>query len=72
MLIVSRDGKTTVIRGWRAWLVWAGLCLGAAVFMVLAAALFLGFALTLAAFLLFVVPLAVAIALLTAWLRGLR
>jgi hypothetical protein len=71
MLIVSRDGKTTVIRGWRAWLVWAVLSVVAAVFVVLAAALFLGFALTLAAFLLFVVPLAIAIALITTWVRGL-
>ncbi len=72
MLIVSRDGKTTVIRGWRAWLVWAVLSVVAAVFVVLATALFLGFALTLAAFLLFVVPLAIAIALITTWVRGLR
>ncbi len=72
MLIVTRDGKTTVIRGWRAWLVWAALCAGAAVFIVLAAALFLGFALTLALFLLFVVPLALAIALFTTLMRGPR
>jgi hypothetical protein len=72
MLIVSRNGKTTVVSGWRAWLVWAVLCIVASVFIVLAGALALGFALTLAAFLLFVVPLAVAIALITTWIRGLR
>jgi hypothetical protein len=72
MLIISRDGKTTVVTGWRAWLLWAALCVVASVFIVLAGALLLGFALTLAAFLLFVVPLAVAIALIAAWIRGPR
>jgi hypothetical protein len=71
MLVVSRNGKTTVITGWRAWLVGAGLGVLAAVILVPLVALLLGLTLTIAAFFLFVVPLAVAIAVLTAWLRGL-
>lgn len=71
MLVVSRNGKTTVITGWRAWLAGAGLGIVAAIILVPLVALLLGLTLTIAAFLLFVVPLAVAIAVLTAWLRGL-
>jgi hypothetical protein len=71
MLVVSRNGKTTVITGWRAWLVGAGLGIVAAIILVPLVALLLGLTLTIAAFFLFVVPLAVAIAVLTAWLRGL-
>jgi hypothetical protein len=71
MLVISRDGKTTVITGWRAWLLGAGLGIAAAIILVPLAALLLGLTLTIAAFLLFVVPLAVVIAVLTTWLRGL-
>jgi hypothetical protein len=72
MLIISRNGKTTVITGWRAWLAWTALSVLAAVAIVVGAALLMGFALTLAVFFLFVVPLAIAITLVMTWLRGLR
>jgi hypothetical protein len=71
MLVISREGKTTVITGWRAWLVCAGLGIVAAIIIIPIAALLLGLTLTIAAFLLFVVPLAVAFAVLTTWLRAL-
>ncbi len=72
MLVISRNGKTTVIAGWRAWLVGAGLGIVAAIILVPLVALLLGLTLTIAAFFLFVVPLAAVIAVATNWLRGLR
>jgi len=72
MLIISRDGKTTVVTGWRAWLAGAVLGLVAAVVLVPLAALLLGLTLTIAAFLLFVVPLAIMLAVVSTWIRGLR
>jgi hypothetical protein len=72
MLILSRDGKTTVVTGWRAWLAGAVLGVAAAIILVPLAALLLGLTLTIAAFLLFVVPLAVVLAVVSTWIRGLR
>jgi hypothetical protein len=71
MLVISRNGKTTVITGWQAWVVSALLGIVAAVVLIPLAALLLGLSLTIAAFVLLVVPLAVAIAVLTTWLRAL-
>jgi hypothetical protein len=64
MIVIERDGRTTVVTGWRAWL------LGAAAFILstlaLAFVLFvlLGVAVTVAAVLLIVVPVLIGIALL--------
>jgi hypothetical protein len=64
MIVIERNGKTTVITGWQAWL------LGAAAFavttVVLAFVFFvlLGVAITVGAVLLIVVPVVVGIALL--------
>ena len=64
MIVIERNGKTTVITGWQAWL------LGAAAFavttIVLAFVFFvlLGVAITVGAVLLIVVPVVVGIALL--------
>ncbi len=71
MLVISRNGKTMVITGWRAWLLGAGLGIMAAIIIVPLVALLLGLSLTLAAFFLFVVPLAVVITVVTTWLRAL-
>jgi hypothetical protein len=71
MLVISRNGKATVITGWQAWVVSALLGIVAAVVLIPLAALLLGLSLTIAAFVLLVVPLAVAIAVLTTWLRAL-
>jgi hypothetical protein len=72
MLIISRDGKTTVVTGWRAWLAGAVLGMVAAIVLVPLAALLLGLTLTIAAFLLFVVPLAIVLAVVSTWIRGVR
>ena len=64
MIVITRNGKTTVITGWRAWLV------GAAAFAFLTVLLFLivflmaGVAITVGAVLLIVVPVAVGLALI--------
>jgi hypothetical protein len=64
MIVIERDGRTTVVSGWRAWL------LGAAAFilstLVLAFVLFvlLGVAVTVGAVLLIVVPVLIGVALL--------
>ena len=71
MLVISRNGKTTVITGWQAWLLGAGMGIVAAIIVVPLVALLLGLSLTLAAFFLFVVPLAVVITVLATWLRAL-
>jgi hypothetical protein len=72
MFVITWNGKTTVLTGWRAWLVGAVLCVAAALALVVAAFLVLGLTITIAALLLFVVPLAIVIALLSAGLRALR
>ena len=59
MIVISRNGRTTVLTGWRAWLV------GAAAFVVLSllfaviAFVLLGVAVTVGAVLLIVVPIAI-------------
>jgi hypothetical protein len=65
MIVVSRNGRTTILTGWRAWLV------GAAAFVVLSlifaviAFVLLGVAVTVGAVLLIVVPIAIGVALIT-------
>jgi hypothetical protein len=64
MIVITRNGETTVYTGWRAWLI-AGLAsVVAAAVVVIVAFLMLGVAITLAAFLLFVVPVAIVLALI--------
>jgi hypothetical protein len=64
MIVIERNGRTTVVTGWRAWL------LGAAAFLVTTLVLafvffvLLGIAVTVGALLLIVVPVLIGIALL--------
>jgi hypothetical protein len=70
MFVITRNGKTTVITGWRAWL------LGAAVFVVMTillavfAVLVLGLAVTVTMIVLIAVPVAIGIALLASVFRS--
>lgn len=72
MIVITRNGNTTVITGWRAWLI------GLAAFVVATALLFviafvmLGVAITAGAVLLIVVPVAVGVALLASLFRSPR
>ena len=66
MLVVQRNGQTTVISGWKAWLVGLGLVLSAIAGFVLLAFLLIGIAITIGALLLVIVPAAIALTLLGA------
>ena len=66
MLVVQRNGQTTVISGWKAWLMGLGLVLSAIAGFVLLAFLLIGIAITIGALLLVIVPAAIALTLLGA------
>ena len=69
MIVISRNGKTTLISGWRAWLVGALVFGVTTTLVVLCAVLVLGIALTLTMLLFIAVPVAIGAALLTSLLR---
>jgi hypothetical protein len=69
MLVIQRNGKTTVITGWRAWLVGAAAFIGVTLLMALIAFVFLGIAVTIGAVLLIVLPVALGVALLASFFR---
>lgn len=64
MIVVTRNGKTVVLTGWRAWLAGAvALLLGWALF-VLVAALVIGIGLTVGTLMLLAIPAIIGVALL--------
>jgi hypothetical protein len=71
-IVITRGGETTVYTGWRAWLIVAAASIVAAVAIVILAFLLLGIAVTVAALLLFVVPLAILFALVASWFQSTR
>jgi hypothetical protein len=64
MIVIQRNGQTTVITGWRAWLIGAAVYVGVTLLMALIAFVLLGVAVTVGAVLLIVVPVAIGIAVL--------
>lgn len=72
MFLITRNGKTIVVTGWRAWLAGAIVGIVAALVLVPVAFVVLGLTITLAAVLLFAVPLALLIALIMAAFGGPR
>ena len=64
MLVVQRNGRATVVSGWRAWLLALGLVLGAVAAFFFLAFVFLGIALTIGAVVLVVLPIAIGVALI--------
>ena len=64
MFVIQRNGQTTVITGWRAWLIGAAAFLLATLLMALVAFVLLGVAITVGAVLMIVVPVAIGLALL--------
>jgi hypothetical protein len=72
MLVIQRNGRTTVITGWRAWLLAAALFVGLTLLLAVIAFLVLGVAITLGAVLLIVVPVAVGVAILASLFQPRR
>ena len=69
MIVITRNGRTTVITGWRAWLVGAAAFAGLTVLLFLIVFLMAGVAITVGAVLLIVVPVAVGLALIASVFR---
>ncbi|HSR82261.1 MAG TPA: hypothetical protein VLL28_15925 [Hyphomicrobiaceae bacterium] len=70
MIVISRNGKTTVIRGWRAWLVGALVIAVTTTLVALGAFLALGIALTVTVLACIAVPVAIGVALLASLFRS--
>jgi uncharacterized MnhB-related membrane protein len=69
MLVIQRNGRTTVITGWRAWLL-AGLMLVAlTLLLAVVAFVVLGVAITVGAVLLIALPVAIGVAILASLLQ---
>lgn len=63
MLVVEKNGRTTVVSGWRAWLLALGVVVGAVAVFVILGFVFVGIALTIGAVLLVALPVAIALAI---------
>jgi len=69
MIVISRSGKTTVISGWRAWLVGAVVFIVTTLLVALFAFLALGIALTVTLLVFIAVPVGIGIALIASLFR---
>jgi hypothetical protein len=72
MLVIQRNGRTTVITGWRAWILGAGLFVALALILGVIAFVVLGLAITVTAVLLIVLPVAIGVAILASLLQPRR
>jgi len=70
MIVLSRNGKTTVISGWRAWLVGAVVFVATTTLVALFALLAFGMALTVTMLVLIAVPVAIGVALVGSLFRS--
>ena len=70
MIVITRNGQTTVLTGWRAWLVGAVAFVVSFVLVALFAFFVFGLAITLGAILLILVPVAIGFALLASVFTG--
>ena len=69
MIVITRNGKTTVITGWRAWLIGVVVFAVTTTLLALFAFLALGIALTLTMVVFIAVPVAVGVALIASLFR---
>jgi len=69
MIVITRNGKTTVITGWRAWLIGVVVFVATTTLLALFAFLALGIALTLTMVVFIAVPVAVGVALIASLFR---
>jgi hypothetical protein len=63
MIVIDRNGKTTVISGWRAWLAATGVFVLVTAVLWIIALVMLGVAITVGTILLIVVPVVVGVAI---------
>ncbi|MFA5900162.1 MAG: hypothetical protein WC829_13750 [Hyphomicrobium sp.] len=69
LIVVEKNGQTTVVTGWRAVLLAVGALLGALAAFIFLAFIFFGIALTVGAVLLVVVPAAIIVGVLGSLFR---
>lgn len=69
MIVITRNGKTTVLTGWRAWLTGAAIFVGAVLMFAFIVFILLGVAITVGTVLLIVVPVALGLAVLAPLFR---
>ena len=69
MIVITRNGKTTVITGWRAWLIGAVVFAATTALVALFFVVALGVALTLTMLLFIAVPVAIGVALIASLFR---
>jgi hypothetical protein len=69
MIVISRDGKTVVITGWRAWLAGAAAVLVAWLLLALVAFVWIGLAVTVGLVVLLAIPALLIVALVQVLLR---
>jgi hypothetical protein len=72
MIVITRNGKATVIAGWRARLVSLAVFVAAVALLFVIAFVVLGVAITVGTVLLLVVPVAVGVAILASLFRSPR
>lgn len=70
MLVISRNGRTTVLTGWRAWLAGISIFAAATLLFFLIVFVLLGVAITVGTVLLIVVPVAAGLAILASLSRS--
>ena len=69
MIVITHNGRKTVVTGWRAWLAGISVFLVATLLFAFFAFVMLGVAITVGAVLLIVVPIALGVALLASIFR---
>lgn len=69
MIVIQRNGETTVISGWRAWLVGAVAFIVATLLIAVVVFVMLGVAITIGAVLMIVLPVAIGLALIASLFR---
>ena len=72
MIVITRNGRTTVLAGWRAWLAGAAIFAATVILFAFIAFVLLGVAITVWAILFIVVPVAIGLAILASLFRSSR
>jgi hypothetical protein len=72
MIVITRNGKATVVTGWRAWLMGVAVFATATALLFVIAFVMLSVAITAGAVLLIVVPVAAGVAILGSLFRAPR